>query len=155
MKCSFKKCENNPFKNHGNTSYCLKHYRLMLISIGICNSNYNKRFTLGELDTIFDENMICSICNKNMIFHRLFGKAKDVVTVQHWTEKDISFMCMECNSRHGASDNPNVLNISKNLKWCPHCKIAKNKNQFHKDNTRGDGLSGICKNCKSIKMKQI
>jgi len=38
---------------------------------------------------------------------------------------------------------------SEGLKYCPKCKIKKPYSAFHKYITRGDGLHGYCKECRS------
>jgi hypothetical protein len=40
------------------------------------------------------------------------------------------------------------------MKKCPKCKIEKERSEFYKNKTRGDGLEGVCKNCTKKRNKQ-
>lgn len=37
------------------------------------------------------------------------------------------------------------------MKYCPSCRTKKNRLEFYKDLSRGDGLCGWCKKCRRIK----
>lgn len=146
--CTRKDCSKTATRSHGNTAYCDRHNRFVTMHRSI--RNYDRRSSISELEDLFESqvvDMLCPCCDKNMIWHRSQGNARDVVTVQHWTADDISFLCMECNSRHGASNNKNILNIPRDQKWCPRCTSVKSKMEFHKDCSRGDRLCAFCKPC--------
>lgn len=146
--CSYRGCVRTATRYHGHATYCDRHNRFVTMHRSI--RNYGRRSSITELEQLFEDevdDMLCPCCRKTMIWHRSLGKARDVVTVQHWTADDISFLCMECNSRHGGSNNKNILDISRDQKWCPKCSSIKLKIEFHKDCTRGDGLCSFCKPC--------
>ena len=62
-------------------------------------------------------------------------------------DKTLGFLCVECNGRHGASNNQKILDIPQSKKWCPRCKSIKNKKLFYKNRKNIDGYQSICKIC--------
>lgn len=40
--------------------------------------------------------------------------------------------------------------IEQGLKWCHSCRQWVERNGFHVDNSRGDGLAAICKTCRAV-----
>ena len=99
----------------------------------------------------------CPKCNKEMIWHSKYGKRSDVITIQHWEDGSLGFLCLACNNKHGASSNKNILDIAKNKKWCAKCKQIKEKIKFNNLHSSHDGKDRLCKECRNkyrIKTKE-
>jgi 5-methylcytosine-specific restriction endonuclease McrA len=48
----------------------------------------------------------------------------------------------------GISLDDYEMRLSSGLKWCTKCKTWKQREQFYKDITRGDGMSAMCITCR-------
>lgn len=38
----------------------------------------------------------------------------------------------------------------KNYKWCPHCRVSKDRKSFNSQGDAYDGLQGYCRQCQNI-----
>ncbi len=112
---------------------------------------YGVKHSFSLIERIFERTigseMLCPKCSKKMIYHHTEGNRRDLVTIQHWESGEISFLCLECNSRHGASKNAKILDVPSGQKWCQACSTAKNKSEFYKNQHRTTGLTDYCKSC--------
>lgn len=134
--------------------YCKKHYRFETMR-GTARRCKKTVPTFGQLDECLSEvsNMTCPNCGKKMIWYapQKIGLA-DVISLQHWPDGDVSFMCLGCNSSKGNSklkDKKEIIPVSH--KRCQVCHEIKNKTQFSRSKNRRDGLYGLCKACDSAK----
>ena len=155
-KCSRLNCNNiGQFKSGGSgTLYCYKHYRFKCMAV-VANKRYGSHLVIDDIENLYNEkynkekNPRCSGCGKVMIWHTKLGNRRDVISLHHWENDLLGFLCVSCNSRHGTSTNVNVLNVSKNNKWCSACKTIKNIKEFGKDKAQLDGLNNNCRSCNS------
>jgi hypothetical protein len=90
----------------------------------------------------------CNDCNRIMNWTSKDGKCS-VISLQHYRDGQIGFVCRSCNTRHASMDNDDYRNMPKNKKRCPQCKDIKMSTQFSKDNGRSGELKrkSWCKSC--------
>lgn len=161
MECSYINCNLTGTYFVGNNKkqkYCDKHIRFSWMT-SRCRKKYNQKLSIYQINDIFnnqfsDNDIICPTCNKKMIWNKKYGENSDVISIQHWEDGSISFICMNCNNRHGHSSNKNILYIDIDNKWCPRCKNIKNKSYFNKCNKKKDKLQSICRKCDNFSNKQ-
>ena len=160
-KCSKKNCNNagtSKVAKHGNKTYyyCDKHVRFRRMA-DKSNKRYGSKLTIQDIEDLYDsiylnDNPTCFQCGKKMNW-RPDIKRSNIITIQHWENGILGFLCHSCNARHGSSTNPNVFNILLDKKWCPKCRQEKDKGDFTKNKNGTNGLEWKCKECRKIHRK--
>ena len=97
--------------------------------------------------------MKCPACQKQMKWTNGHGKGRgNVVSLQHWDNGEMSFICQGCNSKHANSFmRDDVFRLSKNQKGCPKCKEIKKCDEFYNSKTSSNGLDMMCRQCRNKK----
>lgn len=149
-------------KKHGNTvegvmprgpsSYCYKHYRIQSSRNRAAKSGKSIPDTY-ELERIFPDDMICPLCKKQMIYTKQQGKHEDIVTLQHWNDGTVQWICLSCNSSHGntiLTDGEYVAQqkeIPADMKMCRDCFEIKHLDHFYFNKNGSKQRGAYCKPC--------
>ena len=89
----------------GKTYYCTRHARFArMITASQSRGKYVPSWE--ELEAIVPQDMVCPVCN-----HEMFWLAKEsgyaaTMTLQHWSDGSLSFICLSCNARDGNLNIP-------------------------------------------------
>ncbi len=146
-RCSKKGCEQPSTRQMGCCQYCNKHYRFKKMRSGAQQKNKYMP-SWEELSEMLPKDMICNICNKQMIWHKKLGKLNDVISLQHDNNGDIRLICFACNIGHRNSKlGDEYFNIQKDHKYCPECEKILSIKSFYKNKSKRDKHNNICKKC--------
>lgn len=152
--CSRRECKKIADIQCSDRQYCYKHYRFGKMK---SSAQYNNKYIPleTELENLIPSKLICSACNKKMIWHSKLGKLKDVISLQHNHDGSIMLICQGCNSAHGHSNlGDEYFNIPNNEKYCADCKRILMLDKFGNNSIRKDGLYSICKKCNYNRTKK-
>ena len=157
IQCSRKNCFEKAKYICGGAKYCTKHKRFRKM-VNWANIFYQPQIGIQDLDELFDK---CFPDKNNVGYPKCgikleweFGKYNPkIITLQHWENGKLEFLCHYCNSVHGASNNKFILDIPKNKKWCPQCQQIKSRDQFYKNKSNSIGINCICKVCQNYNTK--
>lgn len=170
MKCYRKGCL---AKSDGQLPYCRKHMRLSRMSRA---ANYVylpkgwPKITMREVERLWkstfpDEEMLCPTCKVPMTW----CKESQGITLQHWPDRSLSFLCFACNVKEGTSRrippapqrgyHTRVLHVKNRKKctvdvptghkFCPACGIVKIRADFGACADAKDGAYPRCRLCRS------
>jgi hypothetical protein len=64
-----------------------------------------------------------------------------------WTDEEVDRSIKSAATRLGISTKEYLDKINNGYKWCTSCGRWLDRNLFHKDKSRGDGLKSKCKEC--------
>lgn len=116
-----------------------------------------RRHTNEELQALIPEDMKCPRCKVDMIWRKKHGEKNIVnqITLQHWNDGTISFLCHRCNTQHGSMDDHSFRLTDPDHKFCPHCKTIKHESEFGLKNARCLlKRNSYCKPCNAIRSKE-
>jgi len=153
-KCSRKGCGNIATRCQGDgTFYCIKHHRFKRMRK--CSASRSlKTPSFLELDTMLKNvsDMICPTCGSGMNWNAPHQGARgSVISLQHWDNGKMSFICCRCNNKHGRSKlGDDFFKLKPSEKFCPDCEQIKNRNDFYRDSSSPDGRDVRCKLCHKI-----
>lgn len=103
--------------------------------------------TYEWLESNVPNDMKCPTCRRVMNW-RQFEGASTVITLQHDRNGDFNFLCLACNSRHGAMQGDSFYELPEDHKMCPRCKEVKHLDNFCTDtNGRWKNKKSICRDC--------
>lgn len=107
-----------------------------------------KRRVIDAMMDAIVPDMTCPKCNRKMEYHAKINGMASVVSIQHWPDGSISFLCVSCNSRHGnmSGGEDRFKEITAHTKSCSACKVILPLSDFTKGNTYG-GKAAQCRNC--------
>lgn len=146
--CSKKGCNKiGDIKIRSETVYCFKCNRFNRM-MGDAQKKNKYKPSWKELEELFPQNMICPVCDKQMIWHTKLGCLGDVISLQHNCNGNIILICQSCNVAHRNSHlGDEYFNIPKDHKYCPYCKNILLISKFCKCNRNRDKHNAICKQC--------
>ena len=154
-KITCSQCECEATYVDKNRRYCDKHYRLNQMR----QDSWTRRgvkHTAKELEALLPVDMKCPRCKVDMIWRRL-QKQKGIanqITIQHWDNGAVGFLCHRCNSQHGSMDDESFSSMPKDHKFCPKCKSIKHESMFCFKSSRALlKRNSICRECGSVASK--
>mgnify|MGYP003661211303 CR=1 FL=1 len=139
----------------GDSAYCLKHYRIR-------GSRYKalerKKLapSLSELEALLPADMLCPVCTKVMCYAAYEDTLNSVISLQHWHDGTVSWICHACNTSHGNSKLPENewLRLMKLVKLnealCGGCSKILPLSNFHRNSKSSKGIQGYCKSCGNV-----
>jgi len=139
----------------GDSAYCLKHYRIR-------GSRYKALErgklapSLDELEALLPADMICPVCSKVMCYSESEGPLNSVISLQHWHDGTISWICHACNTSHNNSKLPEnewlrlMKLVKSNEALCSTCCKILPLSDFHKSSRSSKGIQSSCKSCGNI-----
>lgn len=160
QKCNIKYCPSCYQQGHlvegtidrGTSMYCAKHYRI--------HSSRNRALSRGlysptaqELEAMIPHDMKCRICDVTMIHSVRDGSRNDIMSLQHWRNNTIEWICLRCNTVHGTTTEPDdkwveiVRTVKENQKYCNQCKTIKDLAFFYNTPNGSKGKSSYCQVC--------
>lgn len=151
--CSKKGCSNPdaPHKFGTVSSYCTKHFRFIMMrnnarAAGKAIPSYS------QLESYLHElkGFHCPTCGVKMVWKTVRGEDKsNVISLQHWRNGRMSFICMLCNNRHGTSKlgDDRFSAVNDGQKFCCRCDTVKRLEEFHIDSRSRDQRQRWCKPC--------
>lgn len=142
------KCGSSSVRRQGHQWLCAIHYRIGQMRASA--KRKGKFVPAAEQLESMAANMKCADCGRFMNWLATFGQAT-VVTLQHYRDGSIAFVCRSCNTRHAKMPADTYRDMPKDHKWCPRCLTARPFVQFAKDNGRSGEmkLKSWCKQCSS------
>lgn len=158
MICSKQGCQEQAEVKYCKTSrYCLKHYRFKTMR-NCAKANNKKVPSFDQLEKYLSDlkDFRCPGCGKIMVWRakKMVGIG-DVVSLQHWKDGTMSFLCLGCNIAKGSVNFMRDVRerIPSSKKRCQRCKHVKDRENYQKDKNRKDGLFGLCRQCNSERRK--
>jgi hypothetical protein len=154
MKCS--QCDKDATYIDKNRRLCDIHYRInqmrqdSKVRLGVSH-------TVQELEAIIPADMKCPHCSVEMIWRRSKTQkgATNQITIQHWRDGRVGYLCQQCNVRHASMQNDSYDEMPADHKFCPHCKTIKHQSEFGVKNARTVlKRNSYCKPCNAIKSKE-
>jgi hypothetical protein len=160
QKCNIKYCPSCYQKgqltegviDRGTSMYCAKHYRI--------HSSRNRALSRGlyaphaqELESMIPSDMKCRVCAVTMVHSVREGSRNDIMSLQHWRNGTIEWICLRCNSSHGTTSEPDdkwvelVRTVKENEKYCNQCKTIKDLAFFYNTPNGSKGKSSYCQVC--------
>lgn len=139
----------------GDSAYCLKHYRIR-------GSRYKALErgklapSLSELEALLPADMLCPVCSKVMCYAACEDTLNAVISLQHWQDGTVSWICHACNTSHGNSNLSETewLRLRKLIKpneaLCGKCNKILPLTDFHKGSKSSKGIQGFCKSCGNV-----
>jgi len=132
--------------------YCPKHYRIQ--------SSRNRALirklhapSLQELEAMIPADMRCRICECEMGYSIRDVPHTRIMSLQHWKNGKIEWICVGCNSRHSTTQEPDdkwielLRSVKENEKFCQMCKKVKDLAFFYKTANGSKGRTAYCQVC--------
>lgn len=106
--------------------------------------------TIEQL-TAFKDGLLgmgCPHCKREMHWDRSHGTASQI-TLQHYRDGTMGFLCHSCNARHAAQDGDSFVAIPITHKLCRDCNQVKPLEAFalNRNHQRFDDRHTYCKAC--------
>lgn len=139
----------------GDSAYCLKHYRIR-------GSRYKALEhgklapSLAELEALLPADMLCPVCSKLMCYVAREDTLNAVISLQHWRDGTVSWICHACNTSHGNSKLPEdewlslMKRVKSNESLCTRCNKILPVSDFHRSAKAPKGVQRYCKSCGNI-----
>jgi hypothetical protein len=153
MKCS--QCDKDATYTDKQRRFCDMHYRFTQMRDG-ARDRHGLKHTSKELEALLPADMKCPHCNVEMIWRRSrYEKGvTNQITLQHWRDGRLGFLCHQCNTRHASMENDSYDKMPADHKFCPHCKTVKHQSEFGIKNTRTVlKRNSYCKPCNALRSK--
>lgn len=138
--------------DRGTSMYCPKHYRIQ--------SSRNRALirnlpapSLEELEAMIPSDMKCRLCDCVMGYSIRDVAHARIMSIQHWRNGKIEWICVGCNSKHSTTKEPDDewIKLQKTLgeaeKLCPICRKVKDVAFFYKTSNGSKGRSAYCRIC--------
>ena len=149
QQCSRVNCVDVGVKSHasGRQRYCEYHSRVLQM-VGSSNKRYGTKLTMDQVESLLtqfisENGMTCSACRCSM---RLSGQAygiSNTISIQHWEDGSMGFLCCGCNGRHGKGS----FDIPVGKRKCLECSKILSLSKFVKDASRNSGHGYRCFEC--------
>lgn len=113
--------------------------------------------TVQELEDLVPEDMKCPACAADMIWRRSKEQkgAWNQITLQHWRDGTIGFLCLRCNVRHSSMAEDSYREMPPDHKFCPACQQIKHESEFGLKSSRQVlKRNSYCKPCNAIRSEQ-
>jgi len=154
MKCS--QCDLQADYVDKKRRLCNMHYRFNQMRQD-SKFRYGTKTTVKELEGKLPKDLVCPKCQVQMVWRR--GKnekrVNNLITIQHWKNGEVSFLCLSCNVRHASMVEEMFIAMPDDHKLCPHCKTIKHSSEFGVKNSRANlKRNSICKPCNIEKSKE-
>ena len=143
----------------GPSNYCPKHYRIQ--------SSRNKALSrklyapsLKELEAMIPHDMKCRICNVTMVHSVRDGSRNDIMSLQHWRDGKVEWICLRCNACHGTTTESDETwtklfkDLKETEKFCPLCKQVKDVSFFYRSPNGSKGRTAYCQLCHNAYTKE-
>ena len=97
--------------------------------------------------------MKCRLCNVTMGFTIRETERNSIMSLQHWRNGNVEWICVGCNSKHSSTQEPDeewvrlVKTLQPNEKFCQICKKVKDVSFFYKTKNGSKGRSAYCRIC--------
>lgn len=151
LYCSRKNCEQKIEVGR----YCLFHSRMHNMMAN-ANRRHSPKISMGQIENLYhkyfsdSDQPTCQGCDKTMILSSHYGPLTDVLSLQHWEDGSLGFLCHSCNAKHG--NYPEVFNIAEGYKLCTKCSMVKPHDEFYYNKTAA-APSASCKECVKERMR--
>lgn len=135
---------------------CDMHYRINQMRQDSW-TRYKVKHSIQELVNLIPENLACPKCNVAMVWRRAKNQKglNNQLTIQHWRDGSIGFLCMSCNVRHSSMYGDSYKEMDVDQKKCPKCNTIKPKDQFCFKSSRSVlKRNSICNLCNQIAAKK-
>ncbi len=132
---------------------CDKHYRLSQMRDS-SRERYGLKHRIGDLEVLLPKDMKCPLCKREMRWRRKTNErgVTNQITIQHWRDGSIGFLCNQCNTRHFSMEGDSFKDIPTDHKFCPKCQIVKHESMFCLKNSRSVlKRNSYCKSCANIR----
>lgn len=137
----------------GTSFYCARHYRIQ--------SSRNRSLARGlttpttsELEALIPTDLRCPLCKEVMHYKTDVGiEHKTIMSLQHWNDGTVEWICLGCNSAHGMSLISDkayrelLLALSPNEKICRDCNTIQPLENFYVNANGSKGRGAYCKPC--------
>jgi hypothetical protein len=136
--------------------FCNKHYRFNQMRQDSW-TRHKVKHSVSELEDLLPVNMKCPRCKVDMIWRRSQSQKgiANQITIQHWNDGTIGFLCHRCNTQHGSMDDQSFQLMSLDHKYCPDCKNIKHESEFSLKSSRALlKRNSICNLCNGLKSKE-
>lgn len=150
--CKSDTCNHYARRRFGAATFlCFKHYRF----VGMRYMAQRRRITVPtweELDAMAAQvpDLICPLCGKQMVWTTKSKSRSDSVSLQHWDNGSMSFICHSCNITHGNSHlRDQITQVPYHQKYCPKCKRVLSRSEFGSNVCTNDGLAANCRSCRN------
>lgn len=143
------RCEELATTFYGRKWHCSTHYRFRQMRFSAaydgkaCPSESELFQMLGEL-----KGMTCPHCARQMHWLRKQGGSA-VITLQHYANGSMGFLCLACNTKHGSSKVGDAyMAIPLTHKHCLGCMRPLPLDDFYTFRVKGhDAKSSRCREC--------
>jgi len=138
--------------DRGTSMYCPKHYRIQ--------SSRNRALirklhapSLQELEAMIPKDMTCRLCQCEMGYSIRDVPHSKIMSLQHWKDGKVEWICVGCNSRHSTTQEPDdkwielLKTLKPDEKLCPICKKVKDIAFFYKSPNGSKGRTAYCQVC--------
>ena len=135
MKCT--QCDLDATYVDSHRRLCDKHYRIQQMRQDSLTRRGVKH-TREELEAAIPEDMKCPRCKVNLIWRRKHEQkgVTNQITIQHWNNGSVGFLCNRCNTQHESMDDDSFVVMPIDHKFCPACKTIKHESLFGLKNSR-------------------
>lgn len=153
--CSDPSCQQEGVnKWSASASYCDKHYRFRSMRHR-AKANGKAIPSPVQLESYLMEahGLICPQCGRQMVWRVKKGESiSHAVSLQHWKDGTMSFICFGCNSSQARLAKPNEREkIPNNHKRCSKCLEVLPKSHFNKHSRKRSGVRSQCRKCELAK----
>lgn len=153
MKCDKPACYEEAVLRVGVENCCRKHYRFWQMRHSA--KRYGKRVpSVDELESYLKntDGLKCPQCSKQMLWIARDdgGRRANVVSLQHYHDGTLGFLCLSCNVRHAFMPEDTFKALPDGYKFCGQCRTIKPLSDFY--NRNGDvkvkiKKASCCKSC--------
>lgn len=150
MKCT--QCELEATYVDKNRKLCDMHYRFTQMRQDTW-TRLGIKHTVQELLDKLPPDLTCPECKVQMVWRRghLQKGVSNQITLQHWRDGTIGFLCISCNVRHSSMEGDSYKDMPKDHKLCPKCNEVKPEDQFCLKSSRSVlKRNSICNPCNTI-----
>ena len=154
MKCT--QCELEATYVDKRRKLCDMHYRFNQMRQDTW-TRLGIKHTVQELLDKLPTDLACPECKTQMVWRRRHNQkgVSNQITLQHWRDGTIGFLCMSCNVRHSSMEGDSYRDMPKDHKLCPKCKEIKLENQFCFKSSRSVlKRNSICNACNQALAKE-
>lgn len=117
------RCGGAGYRGNRNSVYCLRHSRFIVMREN-CVARGVVVPPIKTLEKMVKRNMRCADCNRVMTWTRGEDACR-VLTLQHYRDGTLGFVCASCNVRHAAMPGDTYRAMPKDHKRCFRCEEIK------------------------------
>lgn len=143
-------CPDPSYTTQGRIMLCVKHFRFSTMRTrakrdGKAVPSYQ------QLDELLEKYGVeCPVCTRTLNWLSKDGRST-VRVLQHDRDGGLKFLCLSCNTRHGARKGDSFYEIPTDSKMCPGCNTVKLLTEFVGDKYRWAGRKTYCRPCSAAK----